>query len=56
MRKYSTKLIAIFAMVLFGVYSLSAYPTNLYVVGNISNMTWSYDNAVKCANLGGGKY
>lgn len=56
MRKYSTKLIAFFAMVLFGVYSLSAYPTNLYVVGNISNMTWSYDNAVKCANLGSGKY
>ena len=35
---------------------IAAYPTDLWVVGNISDMTWSYNNAVKCTNLGNGKY
>ena len=44
-------------MMLLGLLPISAqYPADLWVVGNISNMTWSYDNAVKCTNLGNGKY
>lgn len=51
------RILALIVTVLLGSLSLvAAYPTNLWVVGNISDMTWSYNNAVKCANLGNGKY
>ena len=51
------RLFAFIVTVLLGSLSLiAAYPTDLWVVGNISDMTWSYNNAVKCANLGNGKY
>ena len=51
------RIFALIVTVLLGSLSLvAAYPTNLWVVGNISDMTWSYNNAVKCANLGNGKY
>ena len=57
MKRLASKLIALIAMMLLGLLAINAqHPADLWVVGNISNMTWSYDNAVKCTNLGNGKY
>lgn len=52
-----SKLLTLIVTGLLGSLSLvAAYPTDLWVVGNISDMNWSYNNAVKCTNLGNGKY
>ena len=51
------RLFSFLVTVLLGSLSvIAAYPTDLWVVGNISDMTWSFNNAVKCTNLGNGKY
>ena len=57
MKHLVNKITACIAMALLGLLPLRAqYPAELWVVGNISDINWSLNKGVKCANLGEGKY